>query len=90
MSSLDSSAVLCGLQARLSPSRKWLFVCGSILLTGLAVGGVYLMARGHEPAMHSLAVLPFRNLSVRVPDEYFTDGMTDAVTTKLAQLGVSR
>jgi len=48
------------------------------------------MARGRDPAIHSLAVLPFRNLSAGAPDEYFTDGMTDAVTTELAKLGVSK
>jgi TolB-like protein/DNA-binding winged helix-turn-helix (wHTH) protein/tetratricopeptide (TPR) repeat protein len=76
------------------PSRiatsKWLFVFGSILVVGLAVGGLYRLARGREPAIHSLAVLPFRNLSAGVPDEYFTDGMTDAVTTELAKFGVSK
>jgi len=76
--------------SRLVLSRKWLFVGGSILVAALAVGGVYRMARGRDPAIHSLAVLPFRNLSAGAPDEYFTDGMTDAVTTELAKLGISK
>jgi hypothetical protein len=64
--------------SRLAASRKWMFAFGSILLAGLVVCGVYRLARGREPAIHSLAVLPFRNLSTDVPDEYFTEGMTDA------------
>jgi len=48
------------------------------------------MARGRDPGIHSLGVLPFRTLSAGAPDEYFTDGMTDAVTTELAKLGVSK
>jgi TolB-like protein/DNA-binding winged helix-turn-helix (wHTH) protein/Tfp pilus assembly protein PilF len=75
---------------KVAASRKWLFVFGSILVAGLALGGVYRLARGRDPAIHSLAVLPFRNLSAGVPDEYFTDGMTDAITTELAKLGVSK
>jgi TolB-like protein/DNA-binding winged helix-turn-helix (wHTH) protein/Tfp pilus assembly protein PilF len=76
--------------SRLATSRKWLFVFGGILVGAVAVGGVYRLTRGHDPAIHSLAVLPFRNLSAGTPDEYFTDGMTDAVTTELAKLGVSK
>src|SRR5215471_3135786 len=76
--------------SRLVPSRKWVLVLGGILVAGLAVGGVYRMARGRDPAIHSLAVLPFRNLSAGAPDEYFTDGMTDAVTTELAKLSISK
>ena len=76
--------------SRRAPSRKWLLVSGGILVAVLAVGGVYRMARGRDPAIHSLAVLPFRNLSSGAPDEYFTEGMTDAVTTELAKRGISK
>src|SRR5215471_15826384 len=76
--------------SRLTSPRKWLFVFGGILVAGLAASGVYRIAHGREAAIHSLAVLPFRNLSVGVPDEYFTDGMTDAVTTELAKLSISK
>jgi len=77
-------------QVRTGIERRWLLVFGSILVAGLAVGGVYRLARGRDTAIHSLAVLPFRTLSAGAPDEYFTDGMTDAVTTELAKLGVSK
>jgi TolB-like protein/DNA-binding winged helix-turn-helix (wHTH) protein/Tfp pilus assembly protein PilF len=40
-----------------------------------------------SPAMHSLAVLPLENLSGDKDQEYFADGMTDALTTDLAQIG---
>ena len=39
------------------------------------------------PAVHSLAVLPLENLSGDKEQEYFADGMTDALTTNLAQIG---
>jgi len=43
-----------------------------------------------QPAIRSLAVLPFRNLGTGTADDYFASGMTDAVTTELAKLGVSK
>jgi TolB-like protein/DNA-binding winged helix-turn-helix (wHTH) protein/Tfp pilus assembly protein PilF len=36
--------------------------------------------------VHSIAVLPFENLSGDPSQEYFVDGMTDALTTNLAQI----
>src|SRR5215831_7035527 len=41
-------------------------------------------------AIHSLAVLPLENLSGDREQEYFADGMTDALTTDLAQIGSLR
>lgn len=37
--------------------------------------------------IHSLAVLPLQNLSADPAQEYFSDGMTDALITDLAQIG---
>jgi TolB-like protein/DNA-binding winged helix-turn-helix (wHTH) protein len=42
------------------------------------------------PAIHSLVVLPLVNLSGDKEQEYFADGMTDALTTDLAQIGSLR
>lgn len=39
------------------------------------------------PEIRSLAVLPLQNLSVDPAQEYFSDGMTDALITDLAQIG---
>jgi TolB-like protein/DNA-binding winged helix-turn-helix (wHTH) protein/Tfp pilus assembly protein PilF len=39
------------------------------------------------PQIRSLAVLPLQNLSADPSQEYFTDGMTDALITELAQIG---
>jgi TolB-like protein/DNA-binding winged helix-turn-helix (wHTH) protein len=41
-------------------------------------------------AIHSLVVLPLENLSGEKEQEYFADGMTDALTTDLAQIGSLR
>ena len=77
-------------KSRLAISRTWLLVFVFVLAMGLAVGAAFRFTGGHGQAIHSLAVLPFRNLSAGAPDDYFTSGMTDAVTTELAKLGVSK
>jgi TolB-like protein/Tfp pilus assembly protein PilF len=56
----------------------------------LAIGAVYRFVAIRKPAIRSLAVLPFRNLGTGTADDYFASGMTDAVTTELAKLGVSK
>jgi TolB-like protein/DNA-binding winged helix-turn-helix (wHTH) protein/Tfp pilus assembly protein PilF len=43
-----------------------------------------------SPVIHSLVVLPLENLSGNKEQEYFADGMTDALTTDLAQIGSLR
>ncbi len=40
--------------------------------------------------VRSLAVLPLENLSVEPDEEFFADGMTDALITTLAQIGALR
>src|SRR5713226_4497021 len=76
-------------KSRLAISRTRLVVFVLVLAVGLVVGAAFRFT-GHGQAIHSLAVLPFRNLSAGAPDDYFTSGMTDAVTTELAKLGVSK
>jgi serine/threonine protein kinase len=45
---------------------------------------------GAAAAIHSVAVLPLENLSGDKEQEYFADGMTDALTTDLARIGSLR
>ena len=70
--------------------RPWLWAILLSVGAALALGGAFHFALPQRKAIQSLAVLPFRNLSTGTADEYFTDGMTDAVTTELAKLGVSK
>ena len=43
-----------------------------------------------RPRIESLAVLPLANLSSDPEQEYFSDGMTDALITELASIGSLR
>lgn len=60
-----------------------------VLVLGLNTGGVRdrLLGRSLAPRIQSLAVLPLQNLSTDPTQEYFSDGMTDALITDLAQVG---
>src|SRR5271165_4820931 len=44
-------------------------------------------ATSAAPQIHSLAVLPLQNLSPDPAQEYFSEGITDALITDLAQIG---
>lgn len=63
-------------------------LAGSICLL-VFVAGVLLLVRNWKRAaetdaqIHSLAVLPFENLSGRPDQDYFADGMTDELITQL-------
>jgi eukaryotic-like serine/threonine-protein kinase len=58
------------------------------VLMGLNVGGWRnrLLKRASPGRIESLAVLPLENLSGDVQQDYFADGMTEAVITELAQI----
>jgi TolB-like protein/DNA-binding winged helix-turn-helix (wHTH) protein len=67
---------------------------GTAILLGtvLGMGKVWRRFRGSStvPTIRSIAVLPLQNLSADSAQEYFSDGMTDALITDLAQIGSVR
>jgi len=78
------------------PSRRsWVLgtaIAVLVVLIALAaifdVGGLRTRRRANPaPQIRSLAVLPLQNLSGDPAQEYFSDGMTDALITDLAQIG---
>ncbi len=77
-----------------APIRRWL---GPVLLGAAALGavaGVFLLGRSfrssaattEESDAKMLAVLPFKNLG-DPGDQYFTDGLTEEITSRLAGVG---
>lgn len=70
-----------------------LLVIGTIALLLAALGFMpsdswhRLSGKATTPQIRSIAVLPLQNLSSDPDQEYFSDGLTDALITELAQLG---
>jgi len=62
------------------------------LLVGLNIGGWRgrLLGRAASPHIESLAVLPLENLSRDPEQEYFADGMTEALITDLSKVAALR
>ena len=58
-----------------------------IAIVGLLSVTAFLKRAGADAQIHSVAVLPFENLSGDSSQDYFAEGLTDAVTTDLAQIG---
>lgn len=80
--------------------RRKLWVVAAMAFAGLAVAVSLDSTRtwlgrqsgfsGPELAIRSLVVMPFLNLSGDATQDYFVDGVTDALTTILAQIGTLR
>src|SRR5205814_6548043 len=62
------------------------------VLVGLNVHGWRdrILARNPKPNIQAIAVLPFTNLSGDPGQEYFTDGMTEALITELGKISTPR
>jgi TolB-like protein len=82
-----------------SPRRRWSPVAAAAaVVTVLAGAGVLLVPRfssrgpaaGGSSPIRSVAVLPFENLAHEPAQDYFVDGMHDALITDLAKLGTLR
>jgi TolB-like protein/DNA-binding winged helix-turn-helix (wHTH) protein/tetratricopeptide (TPR) repeat protein len=71
-------------------SGRWLIAAGCALAAVIAVFVFLWHGRAQALPIRSIAVLPFRDLGTGKQDDFFAAGMTDAVTTELAKLGVSK
>lgn len=72
----------------------WMATLAALLVVSISAGG-YLAGRRRSVIatgieIHSIAVLPLENLSADPEQEYFADGMTDALVTELAQISSLR
>ena len=74
--------------------RLWPVMTGVAALAGaIGVGIAVLVPRPPTAAanvVRSIAVLPFANLSGKADEEYLADGVTDMLTSNLAQLSALR
>jgi TolB-like protein/DNA-binding winged helix-turn-helix (wHTH) protein/Tfp pilus assembly protein PilF len=73
-------------------SRGWLVVGGLVALS-IGTAAYFLVERqgaATSPKIRSIAVLPLENLSGDAAQEYFADGMTEALISNLAQIRALR
>ncbi len=87
-------------QQRQAASRRhplaWIFsgalAAGLVVLAVLNVGGLRDRLRGANgpPRIHAIAVLPLKNLSGDVNQEYFADGLTEELVTELGKVAALR
>jgi len=63
---------------------------GLALVLAAALSWILFPSRDSAPAIRSLAVLPLKNLSGDVSQDYFTDGMTEELITQLGQISALR
>ena len=74
-------------------NKHWIALVGVPLLVLAAIGFVVLTrqrSRSATPAVRSIVVLPFQNLSGDASQDYLVDGVTDALIGDLAQIGALR
>ena len=86
----ESPAARRRLPRWLAPAAVVLGVAGLLGLAALVDLGGWrsrFLAGGHASIIRSLAVLPLQNLSADPEQEYFVDGLTEELTTTLAQVG---
>ena len=90
--SLSEGAEPVGIRARLRKAKlrrlkRALFfagLAGVMIIAGVIASGLFT---GRLKAMDSVAVLPLENLSGDPQQEYFSDGIHEALITDLAQVG---
>ena len=71
-------------------STWWAIALLLFLALAFGFGWIYRLETRAIAPLRSLAVLPFRNLSSDVSQEYFADGMTDELITDLGQVSALR
>jgi TolB-like protein/DNA-binding winged helix-turn-helix (wHTH) protein len=76
------------------PTKMALFTVALVIavaaVLGLAIYRQRLLVRHSGPAIQSVAVLPLMNLSSEADQDYFADGMTEALITDLGKIGSLR
>jgi serine/threonine protein kinase/tetratricopeptide (TPR) repeat protein len=79
-------------QASLRATTTWKWTLGAfaaavtMLLASVITVGMF-QRQGQIHGIHSIAVLPLQNLSASKDQDYFVEGVTDELTSHLAQVG---
>ncbi len=79
-------------KVRTLSSRRWLVLGGivALVLGTWCTSHRSVAGTAYQPEIKSIAVLPLQNLSGDPAQEYFADGMTEALISSLAQIRALR
>jgi len=80
----EPSPTIATVSAR--PHVRWAWVLAILIVIALAGIALLRFRQTSRPQIRAIAVLPLANLSGDPSQEYFADGMTEALITDLAQL----
>jgi eukaryotic-like serine/threonine-protein kinase len=83
---VSDSEIAVGLLARHKKALLIAMVVTIAIVVGVRFGAYRWLAPYHGSSIDSLAVLPLENLTDDPQQEYFADGMTEAVITEVAQM----
>ena len=78
---------------RVALQARWLGVAALAVLAVITIAYIVFRSRTERtawPKITSLAVLPLKNLSGDPEQEYFADGMTEALITELGKTNIAR
>jgi serine/threonine protein kinase/Tfp pilus assembly protein PilF len=75
---------------RIRKKKRIFFYAGVSVLTILAAAALLSVFLGRAEGMDSIVVLPMKNLTGDPEQEYFSDGITDALINELAKISALR
>ena len=75
---------------KLIASSTLLAIAGILIWFNAGKLRTRIFATSRSTQIHSIAVLPLQNLSTDPSEEYFSEGVTEALTTELAQISALR
>lgn len=69
-------------------SKRWIrWVAGIAIIAVLSFSGMFLFQSKKVKSIHSIAVLPLEDISEEPEQDYFSDGMTEALIAELSKIG---
>lgn len=72
-------------------SKNWIrWVVGIAIIAVLSIGSVFLFQNKKVESIRSIGVLPFEDISEGSKQDYFSDGMTEALIAELSKIGALR
>jgi TolB-like protein/DNA-binding winged helix-turn-helix (wHTH) protein/tetratricopeptide (TPR) repeat protein len=76
-----------GFSSWVGPKRTTIMIVAAAVVLVLSAAVLFRFPGGQRDAISSLAVLPFENLSHDPEEDYFADGLTDALISEIARIG---